>query len=176
MRSAMTTAVVALAFLVLGPTAALAQSNCVAPPGASAIDQYCEVVPDGTGGSSTGRGRGSDAVPAGGASRPAIPRRAASRLSEAGPEGDRILSLAGASSQQSGTRGDRSERGSDAARPEHGDSEPFAAASENPLEAVVRAAEDQARVGSGFGWVLLLALAAMATWGWISFRRLGSRS
>jgi len=153
------------AAIVLAPSAS-AQSRCVAPPGSSAVDQYCEVVPDGTGGRSGDGG--------GGGGGGGVSGKTAKQLEQAGAAGAAVLELSGGKAKKpnkkdgaSGGSNAGSGSGSASALP---DTDP-GTKSTNVIEAAATSASDSARVGSGFIWVLLAGIAAVGGWGWISYRR-----
>jgi hypothetical protein len=156
---------VAFAAALLLPVPAATAQSCVAPPGTSAIDQYCEVVPNGTGGSSGVPGSG---IPgSGGPSTPGVSRPTATALARAGADGRAVADLAGGA--QSGRRARRTPATSTTGSPDRSTSP---AVSSNVLEAAARSATDQsARVGTAFAVTLLASLLAMAGWGWLRFRR-----
>lgn len=174
--SAVLTLVTAL--LALLSPQALAQA-CQGRPGASAIEQYCEAIPEGTGErvtpSSERESRGSASnVPAG----------TAQELADAGQEGQAVLGLAasssggGDSSDGGGNGGSSSSSGSGSGSSGSAGAENAASAtpaasspSDNPLKAVSSAVSNGATVGSGFLWGLLALALAAAGAAWIGFRR-----
>jgi LPXTG-motif cell wall-anchored protein len=166
MRFARALLVAAVLAIVVAPSAS-AQSRCVAPPGSSAVDEYCEVVPDGTGGSGNGGGGSS------------IPDKAATQLQKAGPAGQAVLSFSGEPDAGKQTPSDKSGGGKDggssasSVKPQLQDTD-AGAKSNNVIEAAAASASDSTRVGSGFIWVLLAGIALMGGWGWIAFRRRNS--
>jgi hypothetical protein len=136
-------------------------ATCQAPPGTSAIDQYCEVVPDGTGGSSTGGA---------GPRTPGLADKTEAALARAGGDGRAIVELAKSTSARKVSSTGSGER----RRP---DTEPddTSQSTENRngvLQAAASSASAEAeRVGGLFVVVLLLAIIAMGGWGWLRFRR-----
>lgn len=161
----------------LSPSAAGAQA-CAGRPGASAIEQYCEAIPDGDGDRVTGTGTGPSATSgsrgsAGAASGSVnLPSGTAGTLRAAGPAGKAVLGLVARESSASGERPSKATNGT-ATTPGSSTTSiaPAKTPSDNPLRAVSSAATDGATVGSMFLWGLLaLAVAALAA-GWIGFRR-----
>ncbi len=176
--SAVLTLVAAL-FVVLSPQA-MAQA-CQGRPGASAIEQYCEAIPEGTGERVTpssereSRGSSSD-VPAG----------TAQELADAGQEGQAVLGLAASSSGGGGDSGNGAGSGAssggdsasgNASAGDAASATPAASSpSDNPLKAVSSAVSNGATVGSAFLWGLFALALAAAGAAWIGFRRNGPSS
>jgi hypothetical protein len=153
----------------LAPASASAQAGrCQAPPGTSAIDQYCEVVPDGTGGSSTSGP---------GPKTPGLSRAAQAALSRQGADGSAVVSLAGGGSSapaRSSAGGQSPSQEKDQDPRPAGDHD--VSGSGESRKGVLRAAASSAsqetqRIGGAFIIVLLVALIAMGAWGWLRFRR-----
>jgi hypothetical protein len=153
-----------LSLLVTALTAAIiaapaAAQSCKAPPGMSAIDQYCEAIP------SPGGDRGNGDADRGGVPIPAAAKRA---LERHGPDGQAIVGLSQASAKQAGGSGrtTTSPRGQVPASV-HPDAQ-----SRNPATAIVSGFGDTGdAVGPLFGTVLLfLALVFFAT-AWLRYRR-----
>src|SRR3954447_848349 len=86
----LTTSLVLVALAAALSAAPASAQSCKAPPGMSAIDQYCEAIP------SPGGDRGSTAPDRGGAPIPPAARRA---LAKAGPNGQAMLALGGPASK-----------------------------------------------------------------------------
>jgi hypothetical protein len=154
-RSAAPLLAVLSAAMIAAPASA---ESCKAPPGMSAIDQYCEAIPSPSG------DRGSSDSDRGGQPIPAAARRA---LARQGADGAAIVHLsAPASRGEKATRGGGTQAAPIPAkvRPE--------SPSGNPLSAVadgLGAAGDTS--GPLFGTVLLfLALVFFAT-AWLRYRR-----
>ena len=141
------------------PTDALAQ-RCVAPPGTSAIEQYCETVP-GPGGD-----RGTAAPQARGRE---LPPGVVSQLKRAGQDGAALLEATGASGDPVGAGGSARE----SSRPDKQDDAPAPGATSDggsPLSALEAAADSGPSTGALFLWVLA-GLAALLTAGaWIRSR------
>src|SRR4051794_8864030 len=85
------TSLVLVALAAALSAAPASAQSCKAPPGMSAIDQYCEAIP------SAGGDRGNTDLDRGGVPIPAAARRA---LARHGAEGKAILALAGPASQK----------------------------------------------------------------------------
>jgi hypothetical protein len=144
-------AVLAAWLCALGAPAWGAQRDCKAPPGTSAIDQYCETIP------AAGGDRGSSDR-SGSRAESSLSPRTAQALRQAGPNGAGILALpAGA------PRG-----GSAVATPPKP-----APVSESPLNAVGSAIESGASVDSRFLWVLIGLGIAFVAAAWLRYRRPG---
>lgn len=158
------------------PSAALAQ-GCEAPPGTSAIEQYCERVPSaGTDSQGTRETKRE--------SREALPPRTVRQL-EQESGGEVVLGLPAAKGDDgappSGGAGTES-----APAPKGGASSPdtskteIAAAdstsepSNNPFEAAVAASGQGDGMGAMFGWLLVAAALGAAGLAWTQFRRRSS--
>jgi hypothetical protein len=154
--------------VAVAPASSEAASSCVAPPGTSAIDQYCEVVPNGAGGSSGSGGSG-------GPKTPGISSQTQSRLSRSGTDGQALAALAGASDPSpAAPKKARRETssGSKTSTKVPRDRSTSSAASSNVLQAAARSAGDQTnRVGTTFAVALVGGLLIMGGWGWVRFRR-----
>lgn len=170
---------VALAVLGLtGAQQALAQA-CQGRPGASAIEQYCEAIPNGTGGRESSRDRGASASGGG------ISQATGRDLRAAGRDGAAVLALVGTGDGNGSGGGGAAKGGSDkragsggsSGSPRSQDETPAAEPpSDNPLRAVKSAVSSGATVGSGFVWGLVaLTLLALVV-GWIGFRQRRSTS
>jgi hypothetical protein len=162
-----------LLVLLTWAASAAAQTDCVAPPGTAAIEQYCEAVPAPTGDRS------------GGASdpRPLAPA-ARQQLAQQGPDGAALAQVltgdnasavspggsdgTSGSSGTSGTSGGRS--GSAGENEVKGDFESRDAPSSNPLEAVSTAVTSGPTLGGLFGWALIAAAMLAAGAFWLRFR------
>lgn len=172
MRIALACLVTLLLAAVAAPSA-LAQSRCVAPPGSSAVDEYCEVVPDGTGGT------GGGGSPGGSSGAGGVPGGAASQLERSGPTGDAVLSLAGGrrESQRESNKDEtkRKDGGARATKPRPDQAQlpdqDQGRSGNNVVEAAAASTSEATRVGSGFIWVLLASVVAVGGWGWIAYRR-----
>ena len=164
--------------------------NCQAPPGTSAIDQYCETVPGAGGDQGTGRGddrggSGNGRTGNGGTVGDSVPRRTRGALRDAGPAGERILNLPTATSgpgADAGTQAAGSSRPAGSAEPrgggangttdpQRGDTSVPADTSDNPLDAVWSAASTGSSAGPGFIWILILIGVVMAAFAWLRYRR-----
>src|SRR3954447_1558052 len=92
----LTTSLVLVALAAALAAAPASAQSCKAPPGMSAIDQYCEAIP------SPGGDRGNGDADRGGLPIPAAAKRA---LERRGPEGQAIVGLSQASGKQAGGSG-----------------------------------------------------------------------
>jgi hypothetical protein len=145
--------------VALTPGAALAQS-CKAPPGMSAIDQYCEAIPGPVG------DRGSGDADRGG--RP-IPASARAALERQGAEGRAILALSAAgTARETGARGGGSAPGPDSSG-EHVQSP--ASNSGNPLSALASGVSDGATANGLLGTVMLAVALVFFASVWLRYRR-----
>lgn len=176
------------AFLVLTaaictclPGAALAQ-RCEAPPGSSAVEQYCEAIPEG-GGTQSGddfqqsRGDGSSS---GDDSASGVSEATQQELSDAGADGAAIVGLAaGSSGGGTGGSGGASGPGSDAGESGEqgavrGASAQGSEPSGSPLKAVSASVENGATIGGVFIWALLGITLLVAALAWATFRGRGN--
>ncbi len=132
--------------------------NCVAPPGTSAVDEYCENVPDARG-EQGGKGGGS-----GGSGQ--VPPGTLGALAASGPNGEALVRSLG-KDPAAVKKPKRSQRGGApgaTARPPE-------VPSSNPLNAVSQALGKGATIGSGFVFAGLALLLAMLVWAWTAYRR-----
>lgn len=172
---------IVLGLLVLPGIADAAPQACQGRPGASAIEQYCEAIPDATGGRVSPNSERASSQ--GASARGAVPAAAQRRLTTSGQDGQAVLGLVAASA--SGSSDGNGAGGSTSGRDDRGggiggsSSGPSVAAgpqaartpSDNPLKAVSSAVTNGATVGSAFVWALVgLALVALIV-GWVGFRR-----
>lgn len=163
-----------LPLVVLGlatglPTTASAQ-QCVGRPGASAVEQYCEAIPNASGDRVEPGGRS----PASGVS--GVPSRTASTLQRAGADGATVLALVSAAGDVTpGDRAGRQEKGgTQEAQAEDGAVAGISAASApsaNPLKAVSSAVSSGTTVGPAFLMLLLGLTVIVLGTGWVRFRR-----
>lgn len=151
------------------PAPALAQ-RCQAPPGSSAVEQYCEAVPEGGGTQS-----GDDFAGSGGRQDPGgnvngLSRSAQRELRTKGADGAAVVGLVAASSggnnDGGGSSGGTGPRGSVKGEAASGAGTP----SGSPLKAVSASVENGATVGGVFVWALLGVTLLILGLGWISFR------
>lgn len=178
--------------LAAGAVAALASpavsiaSRCEAPPGSSAIDQYCEAVPSATG-STSAKDRPKPASGSTGQQAAGVNSDTERSLASRGAEGAAVLALAaegdgpnggsdgGGSGAASG--GDRSGGGpagaADSGRPgaPDGTANESEDGSGDALSAMVASFTGGAVTGSGLSWVLLALTLVIAMGAWVSFRR-----
>jgi hypothetical protein len=159
----------ACAVTVLAAQPAAAQ-RCVAPPGTAAIEQYCETVPDASGGRPADSGGVADAT----ASNP-VPAETIRQLDASGESGrdlSRVLRAGTSPARARGTaRARRSApraRRSAPRRARPADAAPPAA---NPLDAVGSAFSRGGTVGDGFAWILLAIAAGMGGAAWLRHSR-----
>lgn len=155
----------ALVLLTLAMSAAFVSSalaaspTCVAPPGAGAVDQYCEVVPGAGGPSTPARGGKLRPVPA-----PApngISPGTTRRLAEQGGQ------LGVAAAQALGATPPRVRPRHKAAR----DPRSVPKSSGNLLRALGNDIGGGPTVGSGLIWALLLIAIALSAAAWVRYRR-----
>jgi hypothetical protein len=144
-------------------------ATCQAPPGTSAIDQYCEVVPDGAGGS---------LASGGGPKTPGLSEESESALTREGADGQAIVELAQATSGQGvAPTGPNEDHHPDRDQKRVGaqtkkDVSQSTASRNGVLQATASSASQETeRVGGLFIIVILLAVVAMGGWGWLRFRR-----
>lgn len=171
--------VIAVAGVLLAAFApsALAQA-CEGRPGASAIEQYCEAIPEATGDRVTpreNRERGSSGAD--------VPSGTSQQLEDSGADGAAVLGLVAGSDGGNGGDGggngassSKSSSGESASGDEKTEAEAAAVAaasspSDNPLKAVSSAVSNGATVGSAFLWGLLALAVAAAGAAWVGFRR-----
>jgi hypothetical protein len=152
-------ALVATVSLAVGANPASSQT-CEAPPGMSAIEQYCEATP------APGGDRGPDARDLGGV--PVAPevRRA---LERAGAGGQAILALSGATGSPRGAQGDRPPGGNagstrtEVSAPDDGG---------DPIQALTAVLDDPgATVAPLFGTILLSVALFFFGSAWLRYRR-----
>jgi hypothetical protein len=146
--------------------ATTAASRCVAPPGTSAIDQYCESVPDAAGGKGTS---GGDA----GGTAGGVSKTAAKSLKREGADGAAVLALAGGPAPESATKGKHKTSKSPASAPKRPtDTSAAPAAKPNDIfQTTAASLGDVSRVGTGFVWLLIGSIAGVGAWGWVGYRR-----
>jgi hypothetical protein len=177
----LTLAVVALAVGVLvGPLPAqAAPANCVAPPGTSGIDQYCETVPAASGDQGTRGGGGGSGSGQSGRVGGNVSRRTAAALRSSGTGGKAILGLSTGSGQRSTQASSAAKGQTGTASKKHGAAQGSqgkqapapAGRSDNPLEAIRSAVTAGTSAGPGFVWILVVLGAIMAGLGWLRYRR-----
>lgn len=167
----------ATAALTVGAPSTAFGQNCQGRPGASAVEQYCEAIPDATGEPVQPSSERSDSASAG---TPAVGRSTGDDLMAAGKDGKAVLALAGGASASRGGSGARdvereSKSSAAGARTpsERGAVAGVSAASEpsaSPLRAVSASVQSGRTVGGEFLWVLAaLTLIGLAA-GWLRFR------
>lgn len=144
---------------------ASAQTDCVAPPGNAAIEQYCESIPAATGDKG------------GGATAPQpLDRDGIRELRAEGEDGAALAQLletdgrrpAGGAAKrkaqaENAGRGISGKSGSDAVAS-------FEAPSSNPLSAVSTAVEAGPTLGGPFGWAILGLSTLLIAAGWMHYR------
>lgn len=174
-------AVALLLALVAAPTASA--QTCQGRPGASAIQQYCEAIPEATGGSQRPGGSsqngssqndGSDA-----------PSGAQSELQDAGQDGQAVLGLvaaSGGSDDSGGSSSGGSSGSSGGADPGSGSQSSGESggaptdtnakrAEGGVLDAVASSVSSGTTVGDSFAGILVGMAALIAAFGWITMRR-----
>lgn len=166
-----------ISVLVISAPQALAA--CTGRPGASAIEQYCEAIPDGTG-ERPGPSSKSTAKSGSG-----VPEGTSRQLQNAGQDGQAVLGIvaasggSGAGGPSSGSGGKSATEKGQGSAPDAGEgvgeSETTVVAakspSDNPLRAVSSAVSNGATVGSAFLWGLLALTVVGAGVAWVGFRR-----
>jgi hypothetical protein len=160
---------VLLALLVAAPASAQGD-RCQAPPGRSALEQYCEQLP-GAGGSQGGGGGGG------------VDRKTARELRSAGGAGAALLGLAESSGGGTGSNGGgsgsggsgRSEGGGSGAGASGSGSSDTGDADAEPsgsvLSALTSSAEDGPTVGNALAWVLIAIAIGCFAVAWLAWRR-----
>jgi hypothetical protein len=163
-------ALLAATLLIAAPAQA-ARSTCVGSPGTSAVDEYCEVVPDGTGGRGAGGGVGK------------LPPKTAKQLEAAGPAGATIQGLVDGDdgvTPSSRTGGNAKDKASGSGgRTSSNKAQPnevlvdqdVGASDHNIFEAAAASTGEATRMGPGFVWFVLAAVLAVGAWGWFSRRQ-----
>ena len=137
-----------------GPASA---QSCKAPPGMSAIDQYCEAIPSPAG------DRGNTDPDRGGVPIPPAARQA---LAKSGPDGQSILALGGSASKKEARQ---VQRGGSAGVPTGVQPDQ---PSENPLSAVANGFSGTGdTVGPLFGTMLLFFALVFFSLAWLRYRR-----
>jgi hypothetical protein len=147
-----------LLLLAVAAPASAGTTDCVAPPGTAAIDEYCETVPSATGDK-------------GGGARSAQPldRSTRSELRAQGADGQALaglLSSDGTSEPAGKPKASKRAGSAGAAGAAAAQDEP----SGNPLHAVTSAVEAGPTLGGGFAWALLGITALMIAAGWMRLR------
>jgi hypothetical protein len=153
-----------LVMLAAAAPAAAGTSDCVAPPGTAAIEEYCETVPSATG--NTGGGARA-AQPLSRSSRSALRAQGADGKALAG-----LLSSDGSSPATGSTTATGSTKQSKQ-RSRGGVADTTATQDEpssNPLHAVTSAVQAGPTLGGGFAWALLGITALMIALGWMRLR------
>jgi hypothetical protein len=151
------------AFFLVGQAHA---QTCVAPPGTSGIDQYCESIPS-PGSDSGGGGNHSGSHP--------LSEETQRSLHGKGAVGQQILDLASGKSGPDGGDGSRKSGGHDAGGSADASHAPGTAdePSDNPLSAVRSAVDSGSEAGPGFVWILVILGLLLSALAWLRFRRRG---
>jgi len=147
--------------VALAPTAAMASSTCVAAPGTSAVDEYCESIPGVTGGTPSqppANNDGSAGI------RSSLPPAVRAQLRTSTPADAGILALSATSDRSTPQHAPRQANVSSSAL---GDAAP----SNSPVHAVVSAATGTTTVGAGLPFAMLGLAVAAAGIVWIRARR-----
>jgi hypothetical protein len=171
MRRFLLTLPIALVAALLTVSPASAQF-CDAPPGTSAVDQYCENPP-----SASGNGGG------GGQATPKPSRGTVRAIAKSGKRGEelnrylgaRVASSGGATTIASGAGSSKSGGGSGKARDTKQSKQPAVQAagqqSTSPLGAVQSAVNSGSTIGNGFIWALIAIALLIAGTAWVRHRR-----
>jgi hypothetical protein len=149
-------AIAAGAFALLASPAA-AQS-CKAPPGMSAIDQYCEAIPGAAG------DRGNTDPDRGGLPIPAATQRA---LERRGPDGRAIIGLSAASAKQ----GAGKSAVTPVVAPSGGPDRPAEAPAANPISALASGVTGGETAGPLLGTLMLFFALVFFSTAWLRYRR-----
>lgn len=171
MRRLFLTLLIALAAAVLAVAPASAQF-CDAPPGTSAVDQYCENPPSASGNSGGGGGGGTTLKPSG------HTVRVIAKSGERGKELNRYLGQQAASSGGSAvaSNGSSAKDGKGKGRDTASSKTKSAAQapsqqSTSPLGAVQSAASSGSTIGNGFIWALIAIALFIAGTAFVRHRR-----
>lgn len=155
-----------LLLLALAAPASAGTSNCVAPPGTAAIEEYCETIP-----SANGNGGG------GAHAQQPVDRSTTRALRAQGADGKALVTLlASDGSAQAGAASGSSTKPRAGTHRQHtaGRVKSASAAqdepSQNPLRAVTSAVESGPTLGGGLIWALLGITALMVAAGWLRLR------
>lgn len=146
------------------PAGAIGQTSCEAPPGTSAIDQYCETIPRADG----PRGAGDP-----GATRTPRPLPASTLRALRGGDADaRALADTLAGPAGEGSDGDGGGQGRSNAPKVAGLDAPSAEdPSTNPFSALKASVGSGGSIGGGFIWTLIAIALLMFSLAWLRFRR-----
>lgn len=166
----------ALFLLVLAAPASASTTNCVAPPGTAAIEEYCETVPSATGNPSGGARA---PHPLSGSTQAALRSQGADGKALAGllrsdgsaPAGG--ASSSSASSSSSSSSGGGGAGGGGGAKSRGGVADTSASQDEpssNPLRAVTSAVQAGPTLGGGLVWALLAITALILAAAWLRLR------
>lgn len=168
-----------LAALLASAPSALAQ-QCTGRPGASAIQQYCEAIPDASG--DARRPSGSSSSGSSGSGQPSVPSSARSQLEQEGDDGQAIIGLTSGSggpsegASEGGSAGS-STSGGPSSTPSASAAEPVSSttaakvAEGGVLGAVSSSVSNGATVGDGFAGILVAMAILTGAFGWILLRR-----
>ena len=151
-----------LLLLAVAAPAMAGTTDCVAPPGTAAIEEYCETVPSATGDK-------------GGGVRSAQPldRSTRSALRAQGADGQALAGLLrsdGSSAPGTGATTSKASKGAGSSGGTAGTGASQDEPSGNPLHAVTSAVEAGPTLGGGFAWALLGITALMIAAGWMRLR------
>lgn len=159
--------VVMLAALFLVAPSASAQ-RCEGRPGASAIQQYCEAIPEADG---VSRRPGSGRTGAGSDGSGDTPSPVQSQLEDAGQDGRAVLGLIASGDDYSGPGADPDGGGSGTGSAGGRTSSEAKRAEGGVLDAVSASVSNGSTVGNAFAGILVGMAVLGAAFGWISLRR-----
>jgi hypothetical protein len=155
---------------LLGAAGPASAARCKAPPGTSAIDQYCEAFPT-AGGSTDTEERGGSRLQG------RLSPGTAKAFAKAGSDGRTLLDLpaaAGSSRTKPGTstgngRNSRARPGQPGENANRGTAD--GAPSSNPFRAVRSAVQSGTTLGGEFVWILIAIALALVAVAWVRYRR-----
>lgn len=154
------------AILASTPGGGVAQT-CQAPPGTSAVEQYCESVPTADSNDTTPqaeRQRASDPSAS-------LDPSTRSELANAGEDGAAVAQFAGSAEAETGTSAPKLDRDNRADTANaSGNAYEDDETSVNPLRAVAASISNGATVGDGFGWLMLACTVVIAGTAWLRHR------
>jgi hypothetical protein len=136
--------------------------ECLAPPGTSAVDEYCETVPAPGGDQRVWRGDSRSAPPD-------IGRRATQQLLRRGRDGEAVLEEVARGPKPSRSTDDQADTAASADPVSHQD-----AVEDDPtigLQLMGQVLASGPSLGGGYPLIVLAAILGMFGWAWRDFRR-----